>query len=209
MDLKPVPLSVAFVGVYNTIPQMIPGLDNKFCRHLFDNPDETVNGMSAGGYTISINNDPIPLIVINSQKIIFKSRDIDSLISYECKVKNELKRIGFNPRYSAFGINYEYEILGLDYNSDLWISNSFIKADIFGGKEKRCNVLSLRFDINESEIVNISFEPRQGVRNGVFVSINHHHASTLKELPDEGCLRGLYEKSLEKISKDFLSFWED
>lgn len=62
------PISIAFVGVYNAILPMIPGLDNKFCRHLFDNPDETVNGMSAEGYTISINKKPFPLVVFNPQK---------------------------------------------------------------------------------------------------------------------------------------------
>lgn len=202
-------ISVAFVGVYNAIQPMIPGLDNKFCRHLFDNPDETVNGISAGGYTISINSKPIPLIVFNSQKIIFKSRDIESLTSYVLKVKNEFKKIGFNPQYSAFGINYEYQFLDLDNNADLWISNEFIKSDIFNGREKRCNAVSLRFDINESEIVNMSFEPRSGIRNGVFMSINHHHSSILQELPEKEYLKGLYEKSQYMINKDFLSFWED
>lgn len=203
------PISIAFVGVYNAILPMIPGLDNKFCRHLFDNPDETVNGMSAEGYTISINKKPFPLVVFNPQKIIFKSEDIDTLTSYVVKVKSEFKKKFFTPKFSAFGINYEYQFLDLDDNADVWISNRFLKSDTFGGKEKKCNVISLRFDIDDSEIVNMSFEPRIGIRNGVFMSINHHHASILEELPEECVLKDLYEKSLYKIKKDFFPFLQD
>ncbi len=199
-------ISVAFVGVYDNIQPMIPGLDNKFCRHLYDNPDETINGMSAEGYTISINKKPFPLVVFNLQKIIFKSGNIDTLATYVRKVKNEFIGKGFSPKYSAFGINYEYQFLDLDNKSDLWISDRFLKPDVFGGKEKKCNVLSLRFDINDSETVNMSFEPRFGIHNGVFMGINHHHASYLEELPEEDTLKDLYRKSKSKIEQDFLPF---
>lgn len=199
-------ISVAFVGVYNAIQSMIPGLDNKFCRHLYDNPDETINGMTPDGYAISISNKPFPIVVINPQKIIFKSGDIDTLTSYVCKVKNEFKKIGFCPKYAAFGINYEYQFLDLNDKAELWINNKFLRSDIFGGKEKKCNVLSLRFDVNDSERINMLFEPRVGIHNGVFMSINHHHASILDDLPEEDTLKYLFEQSKSKIEKDFLPF---
>lgn len=205
--MKLMPISVAFVGVYDSVIPMIPGLDNKFCRHLYDNPDETINGMSPEGYTISINKKPFPLVIFNPQKIIFKSGNIDTLTSYIRKVKDEFKKFGFNPKYSAFGINYEYEFLDLDDTADSWISKIFLKPDIFDGMEKKCNVLSLRFDINDSEIVNMSFEPRAGKRNGVFMSINHHHASILEELPEEGVLKSLYGSSQKRIEEDFFPFF--
>lgn len=201
-------ISVAFVGVYNAIQPMIPGLDNKFCRHLYNNPDDTINGMSPDGYTISINNRPLPMVVINSQKIIFKSENIDTLTSYVCKVKQEFGKIGFGPQYAAFGINYEYQFLDLNDKAESWINNKFLRPDIFGGKEKKCNVLSLRFDIDDSERVNMLFEPRVGIHNGVFMSINHHHASFLDELPKEDTLRDLFKQSESKIKNDFLPFFK-
>lgn len=204
MNLEPI--SVAYVAVYNAIQPMIPGLDNKFCRYLFDNPDDTINGMSPEGYTISINHKPFPLVVINPGKIIFKSGDIDTLSSYIHKVKKEFKKIGFTTNYSAFGINYEYQLLNLDCNADLWLGKKFLDAKAFNGKEKRCNVISLRFDVNDSELVNISLEPRAGIRNGVFVSINHHHASFFNELHEEENLKALYDKSNSLIEQDYLQF---
>ena len=200
-------VSIAFVAVYKQTQAMIPVFDNRFCRSLFGMPIETENGMTPDGYAIFINNKPIPLVIVNPQKIIFKAKDVDELLHYVEKVKEELASKNFVSEFSAYGINYEYQLFELGQNSDSWICEKFIKTDSLGEKEMRCNSVSLRLPVeeDESEAINLSIEPRAGMRDGVFVAINHHHQTELNELPQGNELRKMFEQSYSLMENKIIN----
>jgi len=186
-------------------------MDGKFCRELFGMPYETFNGITPEGYTITINNKPFPLIVISPTKIIFKAENKESLLKYVEAIKSELQRISkedFNIPVSlaAFGINSEYQWLGLDENADTWIWNHFIDKKIRTGNEYHvCNKINLRIGINDNQFANIELAPRIGIRNGLFANINHHHNIALDELPNADILDKYIEDSDIVINSNVIS----
>ncbi len=186
----------SFVAVLKQPLKVIPNMDVSFCDNLFGMPHETFNGITPDGYTIAINNKPFPMIVISPSKIIFKAENKETLLKYVEAVKGEFQKMNISFGLAAFGINSEYQWLGLDANADVWIWNHFIDKKIDTGNEYHvCNNMNLRIGINERQIVNIELAPRTGIRNGLFANINHHHNIILEELPNTDILRKYIEES--------------
>lgn len=196
-------MCLSYVAVWNKPMVMIPQMDGQFCRELFAMPYETVNGLTPEGYTIAVNNKPYPMVVINPAKLIVKAQDIDSLIHYVEAVKNEIKRRipDFDTSLSAFGINFEKEILGLNENAEVWMWNRFIKGNIKTDSDFcLCGKLTLRIGIDENQVANIDVEPRMGVDNGIFININHHHNQNSDSIPQAEQLRSMVEASVATIN---------
>ena len=199
-------ICLSFVGVLKQPLTVIPNIDNKFSRDLFSIPYETFNGLTPEGYTIALNNKAFPMVVINPTKIIVKADNKDSLIKYVEAIKGELARINVPVSLPAFGINSEYQWLGLDDNADTWLWNHFINKGITTGNEYHvCNKLNLRIGINDHQLVNIELEPRMGNRNGVFANINHHHNIILDELPNSELLNKYIEESDATINSEIIA----
>lgn len=199
-------ICLSFVGVLKQPLSVIPNMDSKFCRDLFDTPYETFNGLTPEGYAIAINNKPFPMVVISPTKIIVKADNRDSLIKYVEAVKLELKKMNVPVSLIAFGINREYQWLGLDVNADTWLWNHFINNDINIGTEYHvCNKINLRFGINDRQFVNIELEPRMGNRNGLFANINHHHSIVLDEIPNGEVLDKYIEESDATVDSNIIA----
>ena len=79
-------ISISFVGVLSQ-PINLPMLSNDFCQGLFGNPSETFNGLTPEGYVIALNNKPMPMIVFNPQKFIFKASSLEELAKYIAVIK--------------------------------------------------------------------------------------------------------------------------
>ena len=121
-------ICLSFVGVLKQPLMVIPNMDGKFCRELFGMPYETFNGITPDGYAIALNNKPFPLVVISPTKIIIKAESKDILLKYVGAVKEELFKMNIPISLSAFGINSEYQWLGLEENADTWLWNHFINT---------------------------------------------------------------------------------
>lgn len=198
-------MSLSYVAVWSQPMAMMPQMDGKFCRELFGMPYETVNGLTPDGYTIAVNNKPYPMVIINPAKLIVKAQDIESLVCYVEAIKNELKRINpeFNMALSAFGINFEKEILGLGENAEVWMWNHFINGNIAPNSDFHlCGKLTLRIGLDDNQVANVDVEPRMGVDDGVFININHHHNQNSDSIPDALQLRSLIETSIEKVNSE-------
>lgn len=196
---------ISFVGVFKQPLMVIPDMDGKFCRELFEMPYETFNGNTPEGYVIAINNKPFPMVIISPTKIIIKAENRDSLIKYVVAIKSELKRMNVPISLVAFGINSEYQWLGLDANADTWMWNHFINKDIITGKEYNvCNKVNLRIGINDNQFANIEIMPRVGIRNGLFANINHHHNIVLDELPNAESLKIIIDESNSTITTNVI-----
>lgn len=198
----------SFVGVFKQPLMVIPNMDGKFCRELFGMPYDTFNGITPEGYVIAINNKPFPMVVINPTKIIIKAENKDILIKYVEAVKNELKNMEVPLSLAAFGINSEFQWLGLDANAETWLWNHFIDKDINTGNEYHmCNKINMRIGINDNQFANVEVMPRMGIRNGLFANINHHHNEVLDDIPDASDLdryicesdSTIYANIIEKI----------
>ena len=198
-------ISISFVGVYSKPQTRIPTLENKFCKDLFNQPYETFNGLSPDGFTVVINGKPFPLLVINPQKIIFKAKDKDNLSKYINAVKAELAKINFSTDYSAFGINWEIQWIDLPSSADMWLWNRFVGDNIkTDSRFQSCNAISMRYGVNDSEEFNISFEPRAGIRNGIFCSVNHHHVYSLENLPNDDELGEMIKNSEDLLFNKYI-----
>ena len=199
-------ICLSFVAVLKQPLMVIPNMDGKFCRELFGMPYETFNGITPDGYVIAINNKPFPLIVISPTKIIFKAENKDILLKYVEAVKGELQKMNIPISLSAFGINSEYQWLGLDANADIWMWNHFIDKKINTGNEYHvCNKMNLRVGINENQFANIELAPRVGIRNGLFANVNHHHNIVLDELPTTDVLNKYIEESNITINSNVIA----
>jgi hypothetical protein len=191
-------LTVAFVGVFPSILKEIPKFDNEFCNNIFENPSETTSGIFLEGFAIRVNDRPFPSIIINSQKISFIAENVDLLKRYISKIKRKLEEMNINLTFNAFGLNYDYEWLGLPKNSNIWLWDKYINQNIIiDSQYKVCNKLNIRLGINTNESVTFDIEPRKVTSNGVFISINHHFNQYLTTLPDDSYLKSLYDGSIE------------
>lgn len=197
-------MNLSFVAVWKQPMVMIPQMDGMFCRELFGMPYETMNGLTPEGYTIAVNNKPHPMVIINPEKLIVKASDINSLISYVEAVKTEIGKKSipnFDMSISAFGINFEKEILDLNESAEVWMWNRFIKGNVTTASDFHlCGKLTLRIGINENQVANIDIEPRIGVDNGIFININHHHNQSCNSIPEAGQLRNMVETSVATIN---------
>ena len=206
MEMKD--MSLSYVAVWNQPMAMIPQLDGKFCRELFGMPYETVNGLTPDGYTIAVNNKPYPMVVISPARLIVKAQDIDSLVRYVEAVKEEMGKANipnFKMSLSAFGINFEKEILGLNENAEVWMWKRFIKDNVKTNSDFHlCGKLTLRIGIGDNQVANVDIEPRMGIDDGIFVNINHHHNQGSDSIPSAKQLRDLVETSVVKIKSEIM-----
>lgn len=187
-------ISVSFVGVFEKALPLIPPLDNKFCRDLFGMPYETVNGLTAEGYVIRVNEEFCPLVVINSQRIIFKAEEEIKLDEYVSKFKEKF----VNTKLTAYGLNYEYEWIDLPAKADVWMWNHFYRKEIATPTNFHVSSkLQFSIGLSDNEVANVEIEPRANIQNGIFVSINHHHQISMSGLPGKEKLQGLISHSEE------------
>lgn len=198
-------ISVSFVAVFSQALPGVPALENKFCRELFGMPYDTFNGMTPEGYVIAVENKPMPSITITPQKIVFKAQKVEELANYVAALAKEFKSNGIPMDSAAFGINSEYQWIDMDSQSSEWIWNRFINPSMAIAPMNQCNRVSFRFVMNENEVVNLEFMPRVGRNDGIFASVNHHHASEMKEFPSQDMLRKLFESSEEFLEEKFFS----
>lgn len=198
-------MCLSFVAVWNQPMTMMPQMEARFCRDLFGMPYETVNGLMPDGYTIAVNSKPYPLVVLNPAKLIVKAQTLDNLVKYVEAIKTEIEKANlpnFGMALSAFGINFEKEILGLDENAEAWMWNHFIRDNVQPGSDFHlCGRLTLRIGIEENQVANIDIEPRMGVDNGIFVNINHHHNQSLDSIPGAAQLKEMIETSVSSIEE--------
>lgn len=195
-------LSISFVGVFdNTLPQL-PQLDNEFCQNLFQMPSETTCGYYADGLIIRTNNNPTPIVLIGPQKMMILAYDEKSLYHIISCLDIKFSEIGFTAKFNSFGINYEYEWKNLNENSNSWMWNHFITSKIdIKSQYKVCNKLSFRLGINENESLNFEVEPRIGIANGLYASINHHHNMPIKFLPPQDILSDSIKNSESLVTE--------
>lgn len=197
-------ISISFVGVYSQLTN-IPTLDNDFCKNLFNVPSDTFYGISPDGFAITVNNKPFPLIIIGSQRILFKAASRELLFQYIYTIKKKLFEIGVNLSFNAYGVNYEYEWTELDDYSDIWLWNHFVNPNLSTNNGYRvCNGISLRLSTNEFAIMNVQVEQRAGIRNGIFASFNHHHNLQLQEIPNEDELSEIFDTSQTYLDNEVI-----
>ena len=195
-------ISIAYVGVLSPSKENLTfELDNKFCRDLFGQPYDTVNGMTPEGYVIRIGSRPFPLGVINPLKLIIKAESIDQLTEYISKLSLLFK----DYKFIAYGINYEYETINMKEDPKKWLWEQFIKESISTPNDFHvCSGIKLSYGLNESELLNIDIEPRNGA-NGLFFSINHHHQIETKGLPSTDEIKDIIDTSYQCVEKDFFN----
>lgn len=199
-------ICLSFVGVLKQPLMVIQNLDNKFCRDLFGQPYETFNGTTPDGYVIAINNKPFPMVVINPNKIIVKAENKELLIKYLEALKVELNTLGVPISFSAFGVNSEYQWIGLDSNAESWLWSHYINNRLDSGDgNQMCSKLNFRIVLNDNQLVNIELAPRVGIRNGLYANINHHHNMALDGIPDAEKLLKYIDNSDERIKTDVIA----
>lgn len=196
-------ISVSFVAVFAQPMPGVPALENKFCRELFDMPYDTFNGMTPEGYVIAVENKPMPSITITPQKIVFKAQTPEALATYVDALAKEFKSKGIPMKSSAFGVNSEYQWIGLESPSSEWMWDRFINPSMAIAPMNQCNRVSFRFVMNEFEVVNLEFMPRVGRNDGIFASVNHHHASEINEFPSQDILKKLFDSSEKYLKEHF------
>lgn len=196
-------ISASFVAVFTQALPVIPPLDNKFCKDLFGLPYDTINGLTNEGYIIAIENKPMPSVTITPQKIVVKAQSVLNLATYVDSLAKEFKSKGIPMASSAYGINTEYQWLDLNSPSSEWMWNRFINPAMATATMNQCNKVSFRFVVNDSEAVNMEFMPRVGINDGIFASVNHHHAIGLNEFPTQGLLKVMFEDSQRLLEKIF------
>lgn len=199
-------ICLSFVGVLKQPLTVIPNMDGKFCRELFEMPYETFNGITPDGYVIAINNKPFPLVVINPTKIIIKAEGKDLLLKYTEAIKGELNRMGIPVSFSSFGINSEYQWLELDTNADIWLWDHYINKNVNTDNEYHmCNKLNLRIGLGDNQFANLEIAPRMGIRDGLFANINHHHNIVLDEIPNADVLDKYINESNSTIISNIIA----
>ena len=192
-------LTISFVGVFKTPQTMIQPLDAQFCKNVFHSPENTVSGFAPAGFIIRHRTLPAPLINISPEKIIIIANSQPELLGYIKALKSEIASY----EYCAYGLNRDVECLDI-CNGDIgeWINRQFINNRLhLGQKINRCSKLNIMFDINEGEFLNIDLEPRAGIANGLFLSINHHNNYGITGFPEESELNEMYESSGKKVNE--------
>lgn len=192
-------LTISFVGVFKTPLPMIQQLDPEFCRNIFHSPENTVSGFTpAAGFVIRLNTAPAPLINISLDKFIIVARNIDELFEYIEAIRPVVPEY----EYQAYGLNRDIECLNVPtHNISIWMHEHFIQNKYkIGSRFNACSRFNLQFDVEEHEILNLDFEPRAGVANGLFVAVNHHNVYPIIGFPPLEELQKLYNSSEEKVN---------
>lgn len=193
--------SVSFVGVMVKPLDVLPVMDNKFAKDLFELPYDTFNGITPEGYIIAIENKPFPMVIVNPEKLIIKAKDMDSLVVYLNKIKAEFDRMSVKFAFSSFGINSEYQWVNIGSSAETWLWDHFMKRTfVLDAPFHLCSKLNLRVGINDTQLVNLEIEPRRGVRDGIFANINHHHNQPLDVIPTGDYAISLISESMKIIN---------
>lgn len=196
-------ISVAYVGILaNPLPR-IPQIDRHLCKDLLGDPYEVDYGISQDGLVISKGARPLPLLVIGNRRIVEKAETGAELLRYHEALSEELDKIGVDSSVSALGINFELQCMNLEAASEKWMSASFLSANL-QGCGCLCTDLSVRVIVDEGQSVNMKFERRRGVHDGIFISANHHHNMGGMHKIDCSELKGYIESS-EKIVEGLIS----
>lgn len=193
-------LTISFVGVFRTRQTMIQPLNAEFCRSVFHNPGSTVSGFSPEGFVVKHRILPAPSISITPEKLIVMATSQNDLFEYINALRPQIPEYDF----VAYGLNRDIESLDICQNEDIgdWICKHFVKPQYYLGKIiNRTTKLNLLVDINDNELINVDMEPRAGIKNGLFLSINHHNNYQIKGLPKQDELSDWYSDSNEKVNK--------
>ena len=197
-------ISVAFVGIYEQPVALIPQLDSEFCKRLFGQPEVTTVGIGQEGLVISTNNKPFPLVIVGLQRIAIKVANEEMLAEAITAIRSEFASKGLAFKFSAFGINYEYQYININQPAEEWMWGRFINTNIqTKARYQSCPKISFRFGINDKETVNMVIEPRVGVRDGIFLDVNHHHNCPIDGLTD--VLMAEYYKKSQKVVDSLIS----
>ncbi len=207
--MTPVLSNISFVGIFSQPLAQMPNLPLDFIRRLFDNPFDTVSGMSPEGYFIRRNNRQTPSVVITPVKIIFNAEEEEALLKYTDRFAKQLDKIGTKYSFSAYGLNYEYQLTDIKGDYDEWLWGKFIKNDVMTEFDfKRCPSISLRLAASDTEIYNVSIGLPSIITSvsTPILTINHHHASTLEKVPTPADMHSLFEASLKLVDEKIISF---
>lgn len=189
-------LTISFVGVFRTPQTMIPQLSSEFCRNIFHNPELTMSGITPVGFVVKHKLQPVPMISISTDKFVIMAKTKDELFPYIESIKTQVPVYEFG----SYGLNRDFEYLGIGQSAVDWISSRFIKERFrIGSSVNCCNRLNLMFDTGENEFLNIDIEPRVGIQDGLFLSVNHHNNCPLRGFPDRDRLQTLYDRSKQLI----------
>lgn len=199
-------LTISFVGVFRTPQAMIPQLSSEFCRNIFHNPELTMSGITPIGFVVKHKLQPVPMISISSDKFVIMAKTTDELFSYIESIKAQVPVYEFG----SYGLNRDFEYLGVGQSAADWISSRFIKDRFRIGKNVNCSSrLNLMFDTGENEFLNIDVEPRVGIQDGLFLSVNHHNNCPMPGFPDRDRLRMLFNRSEQLIVQELKVLFED
>jgi len=210
MDQKIV--SYSFVGIWEKPLLNIPLLDNRFCKDLFDDPYNTNTGMSPEGFVINYQarTNPSPTVLIGNRRIMVLSNDLVQVLDIFEKVKSELNRVtngSFPMKLRSYGLNTEYEFVGLEKSSSQWMSERFIlKGLAIKEKHKKYKIrttdINFQILLNDNQKLVILIQPRTNIPKGVFISINHHKDEVLETLPNREELNKLFKDSIDMLEKN-------
>lgn len=202
-------LTVSLVGIFKKTDQIIPVLDKEFCLSLFGKPEITKFGITNNGFTINVENDLTPVVVINQQKISITAKSLDQILEVLEKIKsNLLKETNeqFDFSFSAFGLNSEHEFLDLEIAGANWLSNKFIN-NAFSKPLKNiistsCTQVNFRIKLNDQELFDFIIQPRANVSNGIFIGVNHHNEIVLDNC-DLSLIQDKFNKSFALLNSEF------
>ena len=173
-------ISASFVGVFERPIVKIPNFDTNFCKNLFDTPSETISFYGPDGFVVSVKDKIQPIFNVNPLKIVIKVSNKEQLMKIIRLCNNEFEKHDINSNFCAFGINWEYQYFELGQDCNKWLWDHFIKSNIdIKCNYKFCSKLNFSFVVSEEQTLNISLEPRIGVRDGLFASTNNHYNKQL------------------------------
>lgn len=206
-------ISYSFVAVWKNAILQVPVLDNKFCKDLFDDPYNTNSGITIDGFIINVSSTKIPnsSVVINNQKIVIISYDLEQVKKTITKISTELRKfpeISFN--IGAIGINTEHEFIEKGKKTTTFLANKFIRPGLnltTIQDDFIFNLIDLNFQVitNTNERYNIVLQPRANQPDGIFLSINAHIQVDYDNIPEEIEINKLFTQTLEKLDKQIFT----
>lgn len=202
-------ISYSFVAVWKKPIIQIPVLDNKFCKDLFDDPYNTNSGITPEGFIINLSSAkiPNPSVIINNQKIVIISYDLEQVKKTITKISSELKKFNaISLNIGAIGINTEHEFIEIGEKTTTFLANKFVIPGLKinqSHKDFILNMSDLNFQIiaSSNEKFNILIQPRANQLDGIFLSINSHLQTEYENIPDENEINKLFSQTLEKLEK--------
>lgn len=197
-------ISVAFVAVFAQPLSTIPVPSSDSCKELFGKNVELYQAMTPSGYLIASKSQPSSAIVINLTRIMFRAEKAEDLANYVEKFFKLPDISCSTVQYSAYGVNSEYEFLDLGMGAAEWMWKIFINSSIdINPTGNLCTKLSFKFVESADESMNFEIEPRNGVSDGLYVSVNHHHERAGMALPSKEELIQLFSHSEDLIDNKY------